>query len=63
MLRRWCVSASLELAAVGLDGSRIRSGALNINTVLNRLLGMRVAMQAQVFGYFSAIMDKVRILK
>eukprot|EP00878_Enallax_costatus_P040094 GHUV01046079.1.p1 GENE.GHUV01046079.1~~GHUV01046079.1.p1 ORF type:complete len:621 (+),score=132.82 GHUV01046079.1:286-2148(+) len=58
VLNRWCSAASIELNAVGLGANKTKNG-IAINTVLNRLLGMRVAMQAQFFGYFSTILDKV----
>lgn len=54
-LVRWCDSAQTQLSAVGLlDGK-----ALTTNKLLNRLLGMPVETQGQIFAYFTTILDKV----
>jgi hypothetical protein len=55
-LSRWCNKASNLLEAVGLLG---KGKSVSIHMLLNKLLGMRVEMQGQLFSYFSAIMDKV----
>ncbi|WIA42573.1 hypothetical protein OEZ86_008551 [Tetradesmus obliquus] len=55
-LDRWCDKASALLVSAGLVGSK--KGA-SVHALLNKLLGMRVEMQGQLFGYFSAILDKV----
>lgn len=55
-LDRWCDKASALLLSAGLVGSK--KGA-SVHALLNKLLGMRVEMQGQLFGYFSAILDKV----
>jgi hypothetical protein len=55
-LSRWCNKASPLLEAVGLQG---KGKSASIHMLLNKLLGMRVEMQGQLFSYFSAIMDKV----
>lgn len=52
---RWCDAAQVQLSAVGL----LNGKALSTNKLLNRLLGMHVEMQGQIFGYFSTILDKV----
>jgi hypothetical protein len=55
VLARWCDAAQSQLAAVGLaDGKPVST-----NKLLNRLLGLRVELQGQTFGYFSTILDKV----
>jgi hypothetical protein len=58
-LSRWCNKASHLLEAVGLLG---KGKSASIHMLLNKLLGMRVEMQGQLFSYFSAIMDKVGLL-
>lgn len=54
-LRRWCDSAQIQLSAVGL----LNGKQCSTNKLLNRLLGMHVELQGQVFGYFSTILDQV----
>lgn len=56
VLARWCDAVQDQLGAVGLaDGKSVST-----NKLLNRLLGLRVELQGQIFGYFSTILDKVR---
>jgi hypothetical protein len=56
-LSRWCDKASRLLVSVGLLG---KGKGASVHMLLNKLLGIRVEMQGQLFSYFSAIMDKVR---
>jgi len=56
VMMRWCDAAQIQLSAVGL----LNGKALSTNKLLNRLLGMHVELQGQIFGYFSTILDKVR---
>lgn len=53
---RWCLKAAVLFEAVGLYGS---NKTPTVHMLLNKLLGMKVEMQGQVFGYFSAILEKV----
>jgi hypothetical protein len=48
-MSRWCDAAQVQLSAVGL----LNGKGLSTNKLLNRLLGMHVEMQGQIFGYFS----------
>lgn len=61
VLNRWCGKAALLLESAGLLGGKAKT--VTIHMLLNRLLGMRVEMQGQLFGYFSAILDKVGCIK
>jgi hypothetical protein len=56
-MRRFCATAQVEMDAAGLlKGEKSPS----INKLLNRLLGMHVSVQEQIFAYFTTILDKVR---
>lgn len=57
-LSRWCEKANRLLVSVGLLG---KGKGVSVHMLLNKLLAMRVEMQGQLFSYFSAIMDKVRL--
>jgi hypothetical protein len=58
-MRRFCGTAQLDMDAAGLlKGEKNPS----INRLLNRLLGMHVSVQEQIFAYFTTILDKVRLL-
>eukprot|EP00775_Hariotina_reticulata_P014308 gene14308-35_t len=70
-LSRWCQAAVRQMSSVGLmdkpeaamaaalSNRRSKAGGPSINTLLNRMLGLQVAMQGQLFAYFTTILDKV----
>jgi hypothetical protein len=46
--------------AAAYSNRRSKATGPTINTLLNRMLGLQVAMQGQLFAYFTSILDKVR---